>query len=79
MGRTTKSTELDRLTPREREVLSLMAEGLSNHGIAERLVISLGAVEKHITNVFTKLDLDHEEHVHKRVLAVLAYLESDRG
>jgi DNA-binding NarL/FixJ family response regulator len=51
-----------------------MAEGLSNAGIAERLVVSLGAVEKHITNVFTKLDLVHEEHAHKRVLAVLTYL-----
>lgn len=74
--RSSRSTELDRLTPREREVLELMAEGLSNGGIAERLVVSLGAVEKHISNVFTKLDLDHEEHAHRRVLAVLRYLGS---
>jgi DNA-binding NarL/FixJ family response regulator len=74
IGRTSRSTELDRLTPREREVLALMAEGLSNAGIADRLVVSLGAVEKHISNVFTKLDLDREEHAHRRVLAVLTYL-----
>lgn len=74
LGRSAHGTELERLTPREGEVLSLMAEGLSNAGIAERLVVSLGAVEKHITNVFTKLDLVHEEHAHKRVLAVLRYL-----
>lgn len=74
LGRTSRSSELDRLTPREREVLGLMAEGLSNVGIAERLVVSLGAVEKHISNVFTKLDLDREEHAHRRVLAVLTYL-----
>jgi DNA-binding NarL/FixJ family response regulator len=76
LGRTARSSELDRLTPREREVLSLMAEGLSNAGIAERLVVSLGAVEKHISNVFTKLDLDHEQWAHRRVLAVLTYLGS---
>ena len=76
LGRTGRATELDRLTPREREVLGLMAEGMSNAGIADRLVISLGAVEKHISNVFTKLDLDHEANAHRRVLAVLTYLGS---
>jgi DNA-binding NarL/FixJ family response regulator len=76
LGRTGRATELDRLTPREREVLGLMAEGLSNAGIADRLVVSLGAVEKHISNVFTKLDLDHETNAHRRVLAVLTYLGS---
>ena len=76
LGRTSRASELDRLTPREMEVLGLMAEGLSNQGIADRLVISLGAVEKHISNVFTKLDLDHEQHAHRRVLAVLTYLGS---
>ena len=76
LGRTGRATELDRLTPREREVLGLMAEGMSNAGIADRLVISLGAVEKHISNVFTKLDLDHEASAHRRVLAVLTYLGS---
>ena len=74
LGRATHNREVERLTAREREVLALMAEGLSNAGIADRLVVSLGAVEKHITNVFTKLDLAHEEHAHKRVLAVLTYL-----
>jgi len=72
IGRT--SRELDRLTPRELDVLELMAEGLSNSGIAERLVVSLGAVEKHISNVFTKLGLEHETSAHRRVLAVLTYL-----
>ncbi len=74
LGRTARTSEIDRLTPREREVLGLMAEGLSNAGIAERLVVSLGAVEKHISNVFTKLDLEREDHAHRRVLAVLTYL-----
>lgn len=74
IGRSARTTELDRLTPRELEVLGLMAQGLSNAGIAERLVVSLGAVEKHISNVFTKLDLDHEQSAHRRVLAVLTYL-----
>ena len=78
LGRTARASELDRLTPREREVLGLMAEGLSNSGIAEQLVVSLGAVEKHISNVFTKLDLEQEQHAHRRVLAVLSYL-SDRS
>ena len=74
LGRSRRSSELDRLTPREREVLELMAEGLSNAGIAERLVVSGGAVEKHISNVFMKLDLELEDHAHRRVLAVLRYL-----
>lgn len=68
----------DELTPREREVLSLMAEGLSNAGIAQRLVITEGAVEKHVTSIFTKLRLEPAETDHRRVLAVLRYLE-DRG
>ena len=74
LGRTAKQSELDRLTPREHEVLGLMAEGLSNGGIAERLVLSAGAVEKHISNVFMKLDLHPEDGGHRRVLAVLTYL-----
>jgi DNA-binding NarL/FixJ family response regulator len=74
LGRSRRSSELDRLTPREREVLELMAEGLSNAGIAERLVVSSGAVEKHISNVFMKLDLELEDRAHRRVLAVLRYL-----
>ena len=74
LGRTSRISEIDRLTPREREVLELMAEGLSNSGIAEQLIVSVGAVEKHISNVFTKLDLEQEQFSHRRVLAVLTYL-----
>jgi DNA-binding NarL/FixJ family response regulator len=74
LGRSRRGSELDRLTPREREVLDAMAEGLSNGEIAERLVVSAGAVEKHIGNVFMKLDLDPIDGGHRRVLAVLAYL-----
>ena len=76
LGRSRRSSELDRLTPREREVLELMAEGLSNGGIAERLVVSNGAVEKHISNVFMKLGLDPADGNHRRVLAVLTYLRA---
>ncbi len=65
----------DELTPREGEVLGLMAEGLSNAGIAQRLVITEGAVEKHVTSIFTKLGLEPAETDHRRVLAVLRYLE----
>jgi len=65
----------DQLTPREREVLALMAEGLSNAGIAQRLVVTGGAVEKHVTSIFTKLGLEFAETDHRRVLAVLRYLE----
>ena len=74
LGRSRNRAEIDRLTPREREVLTLMAEGLSNAGIADRLVVSAGAVEKHISNVFMKLGLEPEEGAHRRVLAVLTYL-----
>ena len=69
---------LDRLTTREREVLQLMAEGRSNGAIAESLVVSLGAIEKHITNIFAKLDLPACDDDHRRVLAVLAYLRAAR-
>ena len=62
------------LTAREREVLELMAEGRSNAAIAESLVVTPGAVEKHITNIFAKLGLPACEDDHRRVLAVLAYL-----
>jgi len=64
------------LTPREREVLGLMAEGRSNGAIARSLVVSDGAVEKHVRNIFTKLDLPPDASDHRRVLAVLRYLES---
>ncbi|MGZ8649602.1 MAG: response regulator transcription factor [Solirubrobacteraceae bacterium] len=67
---------LANLTPREREVLELMAEGSSNQAIADRLVISLRAVEKHVTSIFTALGLPSTGHEHRRVLAVLTYLRS---
>ena len=66
---------LRNLTPREREVLSLMAEGLTNTAIARKMVVTEGAVEKHVRNIFTKLDLHQDEEQHRRVLAVLAYLQ----
>jgi DNA-binding NarL/FixJ family response regulator len=66
---------LERLTPREREVLGLMAEGRSNAGIAERLVLTVGAVEKHVASILQKLDLPPSDSDHRRVLAVLAYLQ----
>ena len=62
------------LTPREREVLALMAEGRSNTSIARALVVSEGGVEKHVRNIFTKLDLPPDDEVNRRVLAVLAFL-----
>jgi DNA-binding NarL/FixJ family response regulator len=66
---------LTRLTPREREVLALMAEGRSNAGIAESLVLTVGAVEKHIQSIMAKLDLPQSATDHRRVLAVLTYLQ----
>jgi DNA-binding NarL/FixJ family response regulator len=66
---------LERLTPREREVLSLMAEGRSNAGIAQSLVLTVGAVEKHVQSILSKLDLPQSAGDHRRVLAVLAYLQ----
>jgi DNA-binding NarL/FixJ family response regulator len=68
------SDPLDRLTPREREVLELMAGGRSNSGIAAELVVSESAVAKHINGIFTKLDLPKAEADHRRVLAVLRFL-----
>jgi DNA-binding NarL/FixJ family response regulator len=67
---------LRNLTPREREVLALMAEGRSNTAIARKIVVTEGAVEKHVRNIFTKLDLPPDDEQHRRVLAVLAYLRS---
>jgi DNA-binding NarL/FixJ family response regulator len=72
------SDALRDLTAREREVLELMAEGRSNAAIAESLVVTAGAVEKHITNIFAKLDLPACSDDHRRVLAVLAYLQVAR-
>jgi DNA-binding NarL/FixJ family response regulator len=66
---------LERLTPREREVLALMAEGRSNASIADALVLTVGAVEKHVASILQKLRLPPSDDTHRRVLAVLAYLE----
>jgi len=76
LGRRRREDPLDALTPREREVLGLMAEGRSNNAIAEQLVVTERAVEKHVTSIFTKLDLSPTVEDHRRVLAVLAYLRS---
>ncbi|MET8539555.1 response regulator transcription factor [Kitasatospora sp. NPDC004799] len=70
---------LARLTPREREVLALMAEGRSNAGIAQALVVSESAVAKHINNIFPKLDLPVVDADHRRVLAVLRFLGASRA
>jgi DNA-binding NarL/FixJ family response regulator len=74
LARSRRRDPLDRLSPREREVLELMAEGRSNAAIANALVISDGAVEKHVRNIFTKLDLAPAETDHRRVLAVLRWM-----
>ena len=76
LGRRRREDPLETLTPREREVLGLMAEGRSNAAIAEALVVTERAVEKHVTSIFNKLDLTPAAEDHRRVLAVLAYLRS---
>jgi DNA-binding NarL/FixJ family response regulator len=76
VGASRRSDSLSDLTPREREVLSLMAEGRSNAAIATALVVSEGAVEKHVANIFTKLALPVSPSDHRRVLAVLRFLDS---
>jgi DNA-binding NarL/FixJ family response regulator/class 3 adenylate cyclase len=75
VGRRRADDPLESLTPREREVLELMAEGRSNQAIAERLFVTLRAVEKHVTSIFTKLDLPASSDDHRRVLAVLTFLQ----
>lgn len=75
-ARSQRSGPLDRLTPREREVLGCIAEGLNNASIAERLVLSEKAVQKHINSIFSKLDLSAAEGKHKRVEAVLLWLSA---
>ena len=75
VGRRRRDDPLQDLTPREREVLELMAEGRSNQAIADRLVITLRAVEKHVTSIFGKLRLSSTSEDHRRVLAVLTYLK----
>jgi DNA-binding NarL/FixJ family response regulator len=76
LGRRREDDPLEQLTPREREVLALMAEGRSNGAIASELVVSERAVEKHVTSIFSKLDLPAAPEDHRRVLAVLAFLEA---
>ncbi|XVQ09786.1 response regulator [Spirillospora sp. CA-255316] len=78
LTRTRPDTALERLSPREREVLAVMAEGLGNSAIAERLFITEGAVHKHIRNIFAKLDLAPADRTDRRVAAVLRYLENTR-
>ena len=76
LGRRRREDPLDVLSPREREVLGLMAEGKSNHAIAETLVVTERAVEKHVTSIFSKLDLPPTVEDHRRVLAVLRFIQS---
>lgn len=76
LGRAREDDPLDSLTPREREVLALMAEGRSNSAIASELVVTERAVEKHVTSIFSKLDLPAAPEDHRRVLAVLRFLEA---
>jgi DNA-binding NarL/FixJ family response regulator len=76
LGRRRREDPLDALSPREREVLALMAEGRSNVAIASELVVTERAVEKHVTSIFSKLGLTAGAETHRRVLAVLAYLRA---
>jgi DNA-binding NarL/FixJ family response regulator len=74
VGRRRRDDPIDQLTPREREVLEHMAQGRSNQGIADQLVVTERAIEKHVTSIFGKLRLPHAPEDHRRVLAVLTYL-----
>ena len=76
VGRKRKASPLDGLTPRERQVLALIAQGLSNAGIARELVVSVAAIERHVTGIFDKLGLNSSPEAHRRVLAVLTYLRT---
>jgi len=76
VGRRRDEGPLDRLSPRELDVLAAMAEGKSNRGIAESLVVTQAAVEKHVTSIFNKLSLPPAQEDHRRVLAVLTYLRA---
>jgi DNA-binding NarL/FixJ family response regulator len=77
LGRRRTEGPIDRLSPREREVLAAMAEGKSNRGIADELVVTETAIEKHVTRIFNKLDLGPTPTEHRRVLAVLTYLREN--
>ena len=76
VGRKQKASLIDSLTPREREVLTLIAEGRSNGGIAHELVVTVAAVERHVTSIFDKFGLHQAPDQHRRVLAVLKYLKA---
>jgi DNA-binding NarL/FixJ family response regulator len=76
VGRKQKASPIDSLTPREREVLTLIAEGRSNGGIAHELVVTVAAVERHVTSIFDKFGLHQSADQHRRVLAVLTYLKA---
>lgn len=76
VGRTRKAGPIDDLTPRERQVLALIAEGRSNAGIATELVVTVAAIERHVTSIFDKLGLHKSPQAHRRVLAVLKYLQA---
>jgi DNA-binding NarL/FixJ family response regulator len=76
VGRKRKAGPLGNLTPRERDVLALVAEGRSNAGVAQELVITVAAVERHVTSIFDKLGLHQSPEQHRRVLAVLKYLRA---
>ena len=76
VGRKRRASPVDGLTPREREVLGLIAEGRSNAGIARELVVTVAAVERHVTSIFDKLGLHRSAEAHRRVLAVLTYLRA---
>jgi DNA-binding NarL/FixJ family response regulator len=78
LGRRRGTGPLDELSPREREVLAQLAEGKSNHGIAEALTVTSAAIEKHVTSIFQKLDLEASPTGHRRVLAALTYLRDSR-
>ncbi|GAA0516594.1 DNA-binding response regulator [Paractinoplanes deccanensis] len=78
LARQRPESSLARLSPRERDVLALMAEGLGNTAIAEKLVVTEGAVHKHIRSIFAKLDLPPDDRADRRVTAVLRYLEAAR-
>jgi DNA-binding NarL/FixJ family response regulator len=79
LGSPRQSTALDELTPREREVLSLMAEGRTNAGIAKRLWLTEKTVETHVRTILMKLGLQTSSDDHRRVLAVLAFLRATKG
>ena len=76
VGRKRKTSPLDNLTPRERQVLAQIAEGRSNVGIARELTVTVAAVERHVTSIFDKLGLHQSADQHRRVLAVLTYLRA---